>query len=111
MSVLFRDSASSSTCPFPLPPAVAGLSLASASTLTALPLFWHLPTMRLTGTAAAAGIATINCFGNLAGFAGPIAFGWLKDRHHDAIGPTMLLALSALAAALLTAIYRRVARH
>ncbi|RQT83832.1 MFS transporter [Burkholderia cepacia] len=94
-----------------LPVVIAGLSLAAAGTLTALPLFWHLPTMRLTGTAAAAGIATINCFGNLAGFAGPIAFGWLKDRHHDAIGPTMLLALSALAAALLTAIYRRAARH
>nr|WP_230948835.1 MFS transporter [Burkholderia cepacia] len=94
-----------------LPAVIAGLSLAAAGTLTALPLFWHLPTMRLTGTAAAAGIATINCFGNLAGFAGPIAFGWLKDRHHDAIGPTMLLALSALAAALLTAIYRRAARH
>ncbi len=94
-----------------LPAVIAGLSLAAAGTLTALPLFWHLPTMRLTGAAAAAGIATINCFGNLAGFAGPIAFGWLKDRHHDAIGPTMLLALSALAAALLTAIYRRVARH
>ncbi|KVQ49980.1 hypothetical protein WK03_07470 [Burkholderia cepacia] len=94
-----------------LPAVIAGLSLAAAGTLTALPLFWHLPTMRLTGTAAAAGIATINCFGNLAGFAGPIAFGWLKDRHHDAIGPTMLLALSAVAAALLTAIYRRVARH
>ncbi|WP_408581333.1 MFS transporter [Burkholderia cepacia] len=94
-----------------LPVVIAGLSLAAAGTLTALPLFWHLPTMRLTGTAAAAGIATINCFGNLAGFAGPIAFGWLKDRHHDAIGPTMLLALSALAAALLTTIYRRVARQ
>uniref|UniRef100_UPI003F64CE56 MFS transporter n=1 Tax=Burkholderia cepacia TaxID=292 RepID=UPI003F64CE56 len=94
-----------------LPAVIAGLSLAAAGTLTALPLFWHLPTMRLTGTAAAAGIATINCFGNLAGFAGPIAFGWLKDRHHDAIGPTMLLALSALSAAVLTAIYRRVARH
>ncbi|WP_230950465.1 MFS transporter [Burkholderia cepacia] len=94
-----------------LPAVIAGLSLAAAGTLTALPLFWHLPTMRLTGTAAAAGIATINCFGNLAGFAGPIAFGWLKDRHHDAIEPTMLLALSALAAALLTVIYRRVARH
>lgn len=94
-----------------LPAVIAGLSLAAAGTLTALPLFWHLPTMRLTGTAAAAGIATINCFGNLAGFAGPIAFGWLKDRHHDAIGPTMLLALSAVAAALLTVIYRRVARH
>ncbi|AKM04558.1 hypothetical protein ABD05_28310 [Burkholderia pyrrocinia] len=93
-----------------LPAVIAGLSLAAAGTLTALPLFWHLPTMRLTGTAAAAGIATINCFGNLAGFAGPIAFGWLKDRHHDAIGPTMLLALSALAAAVLTAIYRRAAR-
>lgn len=48
-----------------LPAVIAGLSLAAAGTLTALPLFWHLPTMRLTGTAAAAGIATINCFETL----------------------------------------------
>jgi len=79
--------------------------------LTALPLFWHLPTMRLTGAAAAEGIATINCFGNLADFAGPIVFGWLKDRHHDATAPTLLLALSASAAMALTVGCRRVSTH
>ncbi|MEK7912837.1 MFS transporter [Burkholderia contaminans] len=94
-----------------LPAVIAGLSLAAAGTLTALPLFWHLPTMRLTGAAAAAGIATINCFGNLAGFAGPIVFGWLKDRLHDATAPTLLLALSASAAMALTVAYRRVSTH
>ena len=31
------------------------------------------------GAAAAAGIAIINSFGNLAGFLSPYAVGWLKD--------------------------------
>lgn len=79
--------------------------------LTELPLFWHLPTMRLIGAAAAAGIETINCFGNLSGFAGPIVFGWLKDRLHDAAAPTLLLALSASAAMALTVAYRRASTH
>lgn len=83
-----------------------GASIGCAGTLTALPLFWNLPTMRLAGTAAAAGIAAINSIGNLSGFFGPFAFGWLKDRFHDATAATALLALSAVAAALLTLAWR-----
>jgi MFS transporter, ACS family, tartrate transporter len=45
-----------------------------------LPVFWTLPTAFLSGAAAAAGIAVINSIGNLAGFAGPFAMGWLKDH-------------------------------
>lgn len=41
----------------------------------ALPVFWSLPSMFLTGTAAAAGIALINSVGNLAGFAAPYLTG------------------------------------
>ena len=45
----------------------------------ALPTFWPLPTMFLTGAAAAGGIALVNSLGNLAGFAGPYVTGWLTD--------------------------------
>ncbi len=46
---------------------------------SALPTFWPLPTMFLTGAAAAGGIALINALGNLAGFVGPYVTGWLTD--------------------------------
>src|SRR5204862_7134423 len=42
-------------------------------------MFWPLPASFLTGASAAAGIAAINSLGNLSGFAGPHATGYLKD--------------------------------
>ncbi len=59
--------------------AMASLTLATAGILATLPLFWSLPTALLGGTAAAAGIALINSFGNLAGFVSPYMIGWIKD--------------------------------
>jgi MFS transporter, ACS family, tartrate transporter len=59
----------------------------------AVPTFWTLPTGFLTGSAAAGGIALINSIGNLGGFAGPYAIGWIKD----ATGETTL-GLAVLAA-------------
>jgi ACS family tartrate transporter-like MFS transporter len=41
--------------------------------------FWSMPTMILTGAAAAGGIAFINAFGNIGGALGPAIVGWLKD--------------------------------
>ncbi|MFC4946740.1 MFS transporter [Pseudonocardia sp. GCM10023141] len=43
------------------------------------PVFWTLPAMFLSGTAVASAFAGINSVGNLAGFVGPFAVGWLKD--------------------------------
>jgi nitrate/nitrite transporter NarK len=57
-----------------------------------LPVFWTLPTAFLSGAAAAAGIAVINSIGNLAGFAGPFAMGWIKDRTGSYTGGLLLLA-------------------
>jgi nitrate/nitrite transporter NarK len=57
-----------------------------------LPVFWTLPTAFLSGTAAAAGIACINSIGNLAGFAGPYAMGWIKDHTGSYTGGLLLLA-------------------
>ncbi|HEX7934912.1 MAG TPA: MFS transporter [Paraburkholderia sp.] len=39
---------------------------------------WAMPSMFLSGAGAAAGIAMINSIGNLGGFVGPFAIGWLK---------------------------------
>ena len=39
-----------------------------------------------------AGIAVINSIGNLAGFAGPFAMGWIKDHTGSYTGGLLLLA-------------------
>jgi MFS transporter, ACS family, tartrate transporter len=57
-----------------------------------LPVFWSLPTAFLSGAAAAAGIAVINSIGNLAGFAGPFAMGWIRDETGSYAGGLLLLA-------------------
>jgi D-galactonate transporter len=58
--------------------AMLGLSVAAIGILAAFPVFWSIPTMFLTGTAAAGGIAMINSFGNLAGFVAPYMIGYIK---------------------------------
>ena len=57
----------------------AALAVATMGILSAYTIFWVLPGTFLTGVAAAAGIALINCMGNLGGFAGPFAVGWLRE--------------------------------
>ena len=58
---------------------VAALTLVNIGISSAKPPLWAMPTMFLSGTAAATGIATINSIGNLGGFAGPWVIGWVKD--------------------------------
>jgi D-galactonate transporter len=58
--------------------AMMGLTMAVVGVVTALPMFWALPTSFLGGTAAAAGIALVNCTGNLGGFFSPAIIGFLK---------------------------------
>ncbi len=58
--------------------AILGLSMVAMGIISALPMFWALPTSFLGGTAAASGIAFINCTGNLAGFVSPSVIGYLK---------------------------------
>ena len=70
------------------------LCLAGFGIFACLPVFWTLPTAFLSGAAAAAGIAAINSIGNLAGFAGPFAMGWIKDHTGSYTG--RLLALAGL---------------
>jgi MFS transporter, ACS family, tartrate transporter len=62
------------------------------------PTFWSLPTGFLTGSAAAGGIALINSIGNLGGFVGPYAIGWIKDATGETtLGLVVLAACSIMA--------------
>jgi D-galactonate transporter len=58
---------------------VVCLSIAAAGILTSSSQFWSLPTALLGGMSAAAGIAAVNCFANLAGFFSPAIVGFLND--------------------------------
>ncbi len=58
---------------------MAALTVTGFGAFAVLGVFWTLPAAFLTGPAAAAGIAIINALGNLSGFAGPYAMGWIKD--------------------------------
>jgi MFS transporter, ACS family, tartrate transporter len=63
------------------------------------PIFWPLPASFLTGASAAAGIAAINSLGNLSGFAGPYAMGYLKDLTGNFTAGLFLLAGCAVVGA------------
>ncbi|WP_250494633.1 MFS transporter [Caballeronia sp. GAWG1-1] len=84
---------------------VAGLTLATAGVITALPMFWALPTAFLGGTGAAAGIALINCTGNLAGFVSPAVIGWLKSITHSLSSGLFVVAASLALSALLIFVF------
>ena len=45
---------------------------------TAMPQFWRIPALSMTGAAAAAGIALINSVSNLSGFVGPYVTGAIE---------------------------------
>jgi ACS family tartrate transporter-like MFS transporter len=74
-----------------------GITLTILGSWCAIVVFWTFPTMFLSGTAAAGGIALINSTGNLGGFIGPYLVGWIKDRTGGFGGG--LLSLAAIMAA------------
>jgi ACS family tartrate transporter-like MFS transporter len=84
---------------------VAALTLVNIGISSAKPPLWSMPTMFLSGSAAAAGIATINSIGNLGGFVGPTVIGWIKDMTGSFLGGLYfvagLLCLSAVLTLLL----------
>jgi D-galactonate transporter len=82
--------------------AMAALTLATVGIVSALPIFWSLPTAFLGGTAAAAGIAFINSLGNLSGFVSPYMVGWIKDMTQSTNMGMYVLAASLFIGALLT---------
>jgi len=81
--------------------AMIGLTMAVVGVITALPMFWALPTSFLDGTAAAAGIALVNCTGNLGGFFSPTIIGFLKTHTGTLNSGLFLVAGCMMASAIL----------
>jgi nitrate/nitrite transporter NarK len=80
--------------------AAVALTICAMGVHAAIPTFWTLPTGFLTGPAAAGGIALINSIGNLGGFVGPYAIGWIKDATGETtLGLVLLAACSIMAGA------------
>ena len=63
--------------------------------------------MFLSGSAAAAGIATINSIGNLGGFVGPAMIGWIKERTGSFEGGLYFVAGLLVLSAVLTLLLSR----
>jgi D-galactonate transporter len=82
--------------------AMIGLTLGAMGGLSTLPLFWSLPTAFLGGSAAAAGIALINSWGNLAGFVSPYLMGFVKDMTHSTNLGMYIMSGALVLGALLT---------
>jgi MFS transporter, ACS family, tartrate transporter len=91
---------------------LAGMCLATIGFYGTKGPFWAMPTMLLTGSAAAGGLAFINSFGNIGGAVGPAVVGWLKDATGSYAGGlyglAMFTAVSAVIAAVALHIPRRV---
>jgi MFS family permease len=81
--------------------AALGMNMAVVGVVTAIPMFWALPTSFLGGAAAAAGIALVNCTGNLGGFFSPAIIGFLKTHTGTLNSGLILIAACMLASALL----------
>ncbi|QCI66251.1 MFS transporter [Phreatobacter stygius] len=81
--------------------AITCLTFATMGTITALALFWSLPSSFLGGFAAAGGLAIINSVGNLAGFVSPYMVGLIRDATHSTNLALYVIATAVLLAGLL----------
>jgi ACS family tartrate transporter-like MFS transporter len=86
---------------------IASLTLVNIGISCAKPPLWTMPTMFLSGAAAATGIATINSIGNLGGFAGPVMIGWVKDKTGSYAGGLYFVAGLLLLSAVVTLLLAR----
>jgi MFS transporter, ACS family, tartrate transporter len=66
-----------------------------------LPTFWAIPTEILSETAAAAAVGVMSCIANIAGFFGPMLFGYLHTRTGSLSSGYAMLMASGIASAIL----------
>jgi len=71
---------------------------------------WAMPNAFLSGAGAAAGIAMINAIGNLGGFIGPFAIGWLKSRTGGYAAGLYVVAATLALSAVVTLLLSRQSR-
>jgi ACS family tartrate transporter-like MFS transporter len=81
-----------------VPLAITCLLLGSGFLYAYYPAFWAIPTMMLSEAAAAATFGLINSVGQLGGFVGNYAIGFLNDRTHSLAASFALIALVYVAA-------------
>jgi ACS family tartrate transporter-like MFS transporter len=81
---------------------IVTLTLVNIGISAAKPPLWSMPTLFLTGPAAAAGIATINSIGNLGGFVGPAMIGWIKETTGSYAGGLYFVSALLVVSAVLT---------
>lgn len=88
--------------------ALVAMVIALTGTMSAIPVFWQLPNLYLSGGAAAIGVAFINSVSNLAGFGAPYALGVIKNATGSlAPGLYLVAAIELLAGILVIAGIRR----
>src|SRR5262249_32911591 len=86
-----------------LPLTVALFTLTSAGIKAYQPAFWSLPSLFLTGEAAAASIGLVNSIGNLGGFLGPVVLGTVKKYSGSFEGGIYYLCFSMAVCATIVA--------
>ena len=79
--------------------AISFLLLGSGFYYAFLPVFWSMPTMILSESAAAAAVGLINSLAQLGGLAGPYVIGFLNDRTHSLTASFAFIALVYVVAA------------
>ncbi|MBX5464106.1 MAG: MFS transporter [Clostridia bacterium] len=87
--------------------AFAFFTLAAIGIYSAFGPFWSLPSTFLTDDARAAGIGLVNSVGNLGGFVGPFAVGYLNKATGQFLSGLLFLIASLLVAGLLVLTLRR----
>jgi ACS family tartrate transporter-like MFS transporter len=87
---------------------VVGMSIAAAGFYGTKGPFWSMPTMFLTGAAAASGIAWINSLGNLGGFFGPSMVGWARELSGSYAGGLYALAACSVASSIISLFWLRI---
>ena len=79
---------------------VSAVCVATAGSYSAIPQFWRLPSLRLSGPAAAAGIALIVSGANVSAFAGPYVTGYAEDLTGNFRDTLLLITVIMLLGAL-----------
>jgi ACS family tartrate transporter-like MFS transporter len=82
--------------------AIVAISAFTVGTYGSRATFWPMPSVFLTGAAAAVGMALINSIGNLGGYFGPMIVGWIKDSTKSFEMALYFLAACALLSAVIT---------
>jgi ACS family tartrate transporter-like MFS transporter len=80
---------------------IAGLSVAAVGVFASMPVFWAAFSQKMAASQAAVSIAVINSVGNLGGFVGASATGWLLKHTHSYLDGLLATGLCLFCGALL----------